>query len=72
MNYLYDIIIQSLIFIYDILYTLLYRMFEHPVIAIIAMSVVINFIVLPLYQNESMEDTKNCGIMDLPQMSRPA
>lgn len=50
MQYLFDIIIGSLIFIYDILFTLIYRSFGNPAIAIIILSIVINLIVLPLYK----------------------
>ena len=49
MRILYDIIISPLIFVYDILFTLIYRFFQEPVISIIVLSIVINFIVLPLY-----------------------
>ena len=50
MQYLFDIIIGSLIFIYDILFTLIYRSFGTPAVAIIILSIVINLIVLPLYK----------------------
>ena len=50
MSYLFDIIIGSLIFIYDILFTLIYRSFGNPAVVIIIMSIVINLIVLPLYK----------------------
>ena len=50
MQYLFDIIISSLIFIYDVLFTLIYRSFGNPAITIIVLSIVINLIVLPLYQ----------------------
>lgn len=47
---IYDIFIGSLIFIYDLLFTLIYRSFRNPAITIIILSIVINLIVLPLYQ----------------------
>ena len=47
---IYDIFIGSLIFIYDLLFTLIYRSFGNPAITIIVLSIVINLIVLPLYQ----------------------
>ena len=50
MSYLFDIIIGSLIFIYDILFTLIYRSFGNPAVVIIILSIVINLIVLPLYK----------------------
>lgn len=50
MHMIYDIFIGSLIFIYDLLFTLIYRSFGNPAITIIVLSIVINLIVLPLYQ----------------------
>ena len=50
MHIIYDIFISSLIFIYDLLFTLIYRSFGNPAITIIVLSIVINLIVLPLYQ----------------------
>ena len=50
MSIIYDIFIGSLIFIYDLLFTLIYRSFRNPAVTIIILSIVINLIVLPLYQ----------------------
>ncbi len=50
MHYIFDIIIESLIFVYDLLFTLIYRSFGNPAITIIILSIVINLIVLPLYK----------------------
>ena len=48
-QFLYDLIISPLLFVYDLLFTLLYRAFEDPVRSIVALSVIVNLIVLPLY-----------------------
>ena len=48
-TFFYDILIQPLIFIYDILFQILYGLLEDPILSIITLSIVINFIVLPLY-----------------------
>lgn len=50
MQFLYDIIINPLLFVYDLLFTILYRAFQNPVISIVALSVIINLVVLPLYK----------------------
>ena len=50
MGFLYNIFIGSLIFVYDLLFTLIYRSFGNPAITIIVLSIVINTIVLPLYK----------------------
>lgn len=44
------IVIQPLIFVFDVLYNVLYGLFEEPVLSVIALSIVINMIVLPLYK----------------------
>ena len=49
MQFLYDIIINPLLFVYDLLFTILYRAFQNPVTSIVALSVIINLVVLPLY-----------------------
>ena len=49
MQYVYDLIIGSLVFIYDLLFTLIYRSFADAAVSIIILSIVINLIVLPLY-----------------------
>lgn len=49
MQFLFDIVIGSLIFVYDLLFTLINRSFTNPVISIIVLSIAINFFVLPLY-----------------------
>lgn len=50
MKLLYDLLIQPLVLFYDILFTLLYGLIDNPVPTIMALSIVINFIVLPLYR----------------------
>ena len=49
MQFLSDLIISPLLFAYDLLFTILYRAFQNPVSSIVALSVIINLIVLPLY-----------------------
>lgn len=50
MTIIYDIVIQSLISAYDVLFNIIYSMIETPVLSIMALSIVINLIVLPLYK----------------------
>lgn len=47
---IYDLVIQPLVFAYDLLFSLLYRALRDPASTILALSIVINFIVLPLYK----------------------
>ena len=49
MQFLFDIVIGSLIFVYDLLFTLINRSFTNPAVSIIVLSIAINFFVLPLY-----------------------
>lgn len=49
MSLLNNLLIQPLVLIYDILFTLIYGLVENPVLSIVILSIVINFIVLPLY-----------------------
>lgn len=61
---IYNMLIQPLVLVFDILFVFLYRFFSDPVIAILALSIVINLLVLPLYrkadvmQREEMLKTK--------------
>ena len=50
MSLLYNLLIQPLVLVYDILFTLAYGLIDNPVLSIVALSIVINFIVLPLYR----------------------
>ena len=50
MRLLYNLLIQPLVLVYDVLFALLYGLTEDPVLSIMALSIVINFIVLPLYR----------------------
>lgn len=50
MDILYNLLIQPLVLVYDILFTLLFGLIEDPVLTIIALSIAINFLVLPLYR----------------------
>lgn len=54
MSILYDILIQPLVVAYDLLYTVLYGMIEDPVLAILALSIAINLLVLPLYRKADL------------------
>lgn len=51
---LYTIIIEPLIAAYNLLFAVLYDMIENPVLSIIALSIVINFLVLPLYRKADL------------------
>ncbi|MBQ7529091.1 membrane protein insertase YidC, partial [bacterium] len=50
MEVLYNLFIQPIVLIYDILFTLIYKIIEEPALAVLGLSVVVNFIVLPLYK----------------------
>ena len=50
MHILYDILIQPLVVIYDLIFALIYGIVESPVPAIIGLSIVVNLAVLPLYE----------------------
>lgn len=71
MHYLYITIIGSLIFIYELLFTLIYRSFVNPAVSVIVLSIVINFIVLPLYNKADMlqkeEQNKKLSMEGLSQ-----
>ena len=54
MSFLYNLIIQPLILIYDVLFSLLYEMLENPLSSVIALSIVINLLVLPLYRKADL------------------
>lgn len=63
-NFFNNIIIEPLVVVYDILFVLIYNMVDNAVMAIIALSIVINLIALPLYwkadaiQREEQEKQK--------------
>ncbi len=65
MHYIYDFFIQPLVLVYDVLYTILNRILNQPVLSILALSVIINFVALPLYrradlmQKEEIEKQKS-------------
>lgn len=50
MSCLYDMFIQPLIFIYDLIFTLLYRSLRNPGSSIIALSIAVNLLVSPIYR----------------------
>lgn len=64
MNILYNILIQPLVTVYNVIYTVLYGLIEEPVLTILAFSIVVNFLALPLYrkadlmQHEEIEKQK--------------
>ena len=54
MSFLYNIIVQPLIVVYDILFTMLYYMIGNPMLSILALGIVINFLALPLYRKADL------------------
>jgi len=54
MNFLYNILIQPLVVVYNLIFTLLYGLIEEPVLTILAFSIVVNFLALPLYRKADM------------------
>jgi YidC/Oxa1 family membrane protein insertase len=50
MSILYDLIIEPLVVMIDIIFSIIYGMIESPVLSILVFSVCINFIVIPLYK----------------------
>ena len=54
MSFLYNLIIQPLIMIYDVLFSMFYGMLENTVASIIALSIMINLLVLPLYRKADL------------------
>lgn len=54
MNFFYNLIIQPLIMIYDVIFSMFYGMLENTVLAIFALSIVINLLVLPLYRKADL------------------
>ena len=54
MHYIYDFFIQPLVLVYDVIYTILYRIIQQPVVAILALSIIINFLALPLYRKADL------------------
>ncbi len=50
MSFLFNLIIQPLIMVYDVLFSMFYGILENTVAAIVALSILINILVLPLYR----------------------
>ena len=50
MSILYHIIIEPLIVMFDVIFTIIYGMIETPVLSIMVFSICINFLVIPLYK----------------------
>ena len=49
-NILFNLVVQPLIYFIDFFFSVMYRTFNNPGIAIIAVSLIVNFLVLPLYR----------------------
>ena len=54
MSFLYNLIIQPLIMVYDVLFSMFYGMLGNTVASIFALSIVINLLVLPLYRKADL------------------
>ncbi|MBE7070886.1 MAG: hypothetical protein E7386_10380, partial [Ruminococcaceae bacterium] len=54
MTFLYNLIIQPLIMVYDVLFSMFYGMLRNTVTSIFALSIVINLLVLPLYRKADL------------------
>lgn len=54
MNILYTVLIQPLVSLYDVLFTLIYSLIEQPVPAIALLSLAVNLLVLPLYRKADL------------------
>ena len=54
MSFLYNLIIQPLVMVFDVLFTLFYGMFENAVISLFALSITVNLLVLPLYRKADL------------------
>lgn len=69
MSFLYELLIQSLIVIYDFIFSIIYSMIEEPVLAIIGLSIIINLLVLPLYEKadqiQKEEQIKSLKMKDM-------
>ena len=69
MKLLYNLLIQPLLLIYDILFTLIYGLIEDPVLSIFVLSLVINFLVLPLYiKADSLQKAEQDQIQKMKPM----
>ncbi len=49
MSLVYYVLIQPLVVLFDLIFSIIYSMIEFPVVSIIVFSIVINLLVLPLY-----------------------
>ena len=54
MGFLYNLIIQPLIMVYDVLFSMANEMLENTVASIIALSIMVNLLVLPLYRKADL------------------
>ena len=54
---LYNILIGPLELVFEIIYAIAYRFIGHPGLAIIVLSLIMNFLVLPLYKrSDAMQE----------------
>ena len=57
---IYTILIGPLQLVFEIIYTITNRVIGHPGLAIIVLSLIMNFLVLPLYKrSDAMQDRKS-------------
>ncbi|MBQ6359793.1 MAG: membrane protein insertase YidC [Lachnospiraceae bacterium] len=50
LSVLYNLIVQPLVLIIEIIFVLMYRLLKNPGVSIIGVSLVVNFLILPLYR----------------------
>ncbi len=48
------IMAQPFVVAYDVLYTILNRIIHQPVVSILALSIIIDFVILPLYRKADL------------------
>ena len=75
MNVLFEILYQIIVFpielIIEIVFDLIYRVAENPGIAIIAVSLIVNFLVLPLYQrSDALQDEERRRQKDMSKWTQ--
>lgn len=50
LSVLYNLIVQPLVLIIEIIFVFMYRLLKNPGVSIIGVSLVVNFLILPLYR----------------------
>lgn len=59
-NVIYNILIGPLYLLFEVIFSIAYRVFNHPGICIIFLSLTMNFLVLPLYKRaDAMQEEEN-------------